>query len=209
MYTGWEHAVPASSEETTVAVERVRHKAQLGLSVGLLSYASRSVKEAAPGATKSTESTTDVGTFDSSSITVGYGVTDSVIVSGELGVSYQTQSAAASSGTSHQSDFTLAPAVDYLFPRTPLFVGASFSFEALSTDDRISSQMDLLYGISARIGAHAFITDSVSLDPQLRVGYLAGHGTDTGKDTSLFLGTTDLSLSGFVVRAQLGLSAWL
>jgi hypothetical protein len=103
------------------------------------------------------------------------------------------------------SEFALAPRIEFLLPGTPLYLGAQLVAQILSNQSsRGAEETDTLFGATALVGAHVFIADAVTLDPELGVSYVRGSAAVQNPS-----GKSDLDVSGFAIGLNLGLSVWL
>jgi hypothetical protein len=151
-----------------------------------------------------TVSTVSVGTLESASVTIGYGVTDAVIVAADVQGAYRHQSVSDGGSSTSESQFAINPRLEYMFPGSPMFIGAQVGFDIVSTSSGSTHETDTLFAAGGALGAHVFLSDGLSLDPVFTGAYVGGSGTL--KDDS---GSLDIDLSGFVFELSLGLSGWL
>lgn len=144
------------------------------------------------------------------SLEIGYGLTDSLVLGGQLGIggesSTQEQMGFADQESS-EFNFQFGPKLDYMFSagsKVNPFAGAVVLVGIDSTDNNGAEFSTTVFRFLGRIGLRAFLADSFSIDPALVVG--AGVGSASQDDGT---NEADLSVTGFQVGLDIGFSGWM
>lgn len=179
----------------------------LALGIGLVSYEKVTVELDVPGigGAESNVETVGIGTLASSTVSIGYGVSNEVVVGGSVRASRVATNPDGGTETS-ESVFALGPFLQYVFPGSIArpYMGLGVGLGIASTDDGVNTidETDIVFGVGA--GVSFFLTDSVSLDPNIGFSYFTGSLTiDDG------FSSADVSARGISVGAGIGLSAWI
>ncbi|HTA91200.1 MAG TPA: outer membrane beta-barrel protein [Polyangiaceae bacterium] len=147
---------------------------------------------------------------------LGYGLTNDVLLGVQLELTSTQASSAAGSSTNTTLQFL--PRLEYVFegadarPYVAAILGIGHSSVALPAGAGSESGTQYLFGGS--FGVHAFLSDTLSIDPALTFLGQSGSETDTTTAVSLVDGSQAStsqqgSTSGYSVVFSIGLSAWL
>ncbi len=147
---------------------------------------------------------------------LGYGLTNDVLLGVQLELTSTQASSAAGSSTNTTLQFL--PRLEYVFegadarPYLAAIIGVGHSSVALPGGAGSASGTQYLFGGS--FGVHAFLSDTLSIDPALTFLGESGSETDTATALSLVDGSVAStsqqgSTSGYAIVFSIGLSAWL
>ncbi|HEX7479192.1 MAG TPA: hypothetical protein VF331_15410 [Polyangiales bacterium] len=189
---------------------RVFHKLQFGLGLRLLRYDSYVTDpDFAPAAKHYNQAATLGTTWPE--VTLGYGLSDALIVSGTASWSSQ-HDAIRGAPDETSSDLGFSGALDYLFHASPLFVGVAFGVDAYAGKNAHDELTQTMWIVEGRVGTHLFLAESVSLDPLFCAGYVTGANVVRTTDGTIFINDSNRSAASVTVLALhigLGLSVWL
>ncbi len=190
---------------STSHAQEIAGKTQLGLGLGLLSFAKGTAKLDVAGADDVETTSTSFGTLESSTVTLGYGVTNHFVIGVDLTASFETQSQDDSDDISG-TELSIAPVASYVFAGATLrpFLSASIGVATGSTDSGDVETSTTAFGFSGAVGVHCFATESVSLSPSLGLGYAIGSTTAESGGFEV-----DGDIGVFAVNLGVTLSAWL
>jgi hypothetical protein len=141
---------------------------------------------------------------------IGYGLTDSLILGGQLGIGGESttqEQMGFADAESSEFNFQFGPKLDYMFSagsKVNPFAGAVVLVGIDSSDNGGVEFSSTVFRFLGRIGLRAFLADSFSLDPALVVGAGVGSASQDGGQ-----GEADLSVTGFQVGLDIGFSGWL
>jgi hypothetical protein len=183
----------------------ISNKTQFALGVGVLSFTTTTIDLDVPGVADRDITDTSFGTLDSSSVGIGYAVSDGVVLGAEISASYEKQSAEDVDDTT-ASSVVLAPTVQYYFPgeTARVFLGGSVGLVLGGSDDGDVETSSTAVGLVGAVGVAWFATESVSIAPNLSLGYAFGSSELEGDGFD-----AEADLKAFSVNLGLTLSAWL
>jgi Outer membrane protein beta-barrel domain len=173
----------------------------------------------APGVLTTSSSSTTYGLLGSGfGIGLGYGLTDSLLVGTQLQLASTKES---SSGDTTLTQVQFLPRLEYLFegsdarPYVAAILGVghqSTSIPIPGGDPVTLSGSQFLFGGS--FGVHAFLSDTLSIDPALT--FLGASGSQTTTEPGIAFdgaftpsATEHDSVSGYQIVLSIGLSGWL
>lgn len=190
---------------STAQAQNIEGKTQIGLGLGLASYIKTTSSADLPGVDDVEVTTTGFGTLESSTIRLGYGVRDDVVLSIDVSASLQTQSQDDTDQIT-ATTISLAPTASYVFSGATVrpFLLGSVGIIAASTESGDVESSTTVFGFSGGIGLHWFATESVSLSPTLTAGYFFG-STEVEAGGPAVEGDANVLIVGLGVM----LAAWL
>lgn len=186
------------------SAQSIAGKAQLGLDVGILSYTHVALENNDTNTDTSVNSV-GFGMLESGMMRGGYMIGEHFLIGGLVELSYKNVSPEDSDDSS-DVDVNMAVMTEYIFSGRAIrpFVGVNAGVGFSGEESGNTSTSTVAFVSTLRGGIHAFLTDSVSLDPSAEFGLVVGGSTiDSGASE------TDLSLVGFGFGLNLGLSVWL
>jgi outer membrane protein with beta-barrel domain len=193
------------SSSRSAFADEISYKTQFSLGVGILSFTTSTVDFDVAGVSDQEVTDTAFGTLDSSSVGFGYAMSDSIVLGASISASYQKQSAEDVDDSSGGS-VALTPTIQYYFPgqSARVFVGAGLGLVLGSTDDGDVKTSSTAVGLTGTVGVAWFATESVSIAPNLSLGYAWGSSDFEGDGFE-----EDADIRVFGVDLGLTLSAWL
>lgn len=144
------------------------------------------------------------------SIEAAYGLSDNILLGGQVQLAGGSESAGDSVYHARQFAFSIGPKFDYqLIPtsRWNPFIGAVANVTLASKSYYNAKDSRTIFGLLARAGFRYFVLDQLSIDPILSIGAHFGSGsqnTDTPASNQM-----DYSLSGFDFALSMGISLWI
>lgn len=189
----------------TASAHDIAHKTQFALGIGILSFTTTTVDFDVPGVSDQDITDTSFGTLDSSSVGLGFALSNSVVIGADISASYEKQSAEDIDDTS-ESAVVLAPTIQYYFPgeSARVFLGGSVGLVLGSSDDGDVKMTSTAVGLVGAVGVAWFATESVSIAPNLSFGYVLGSSELEGDGFD-----EEFDMNAFGVNLGLTLSAWL
>jgi hypothetical protein len=153
---------------STSHAQAIAGKIQLGLGLGLISYVNTSQSLELDGVDEVELSTTSFGTLESSTIRLGYGVSDEIVLSLDLSASLQTQSQDDTEDATVTA-LSLAPVASYVFPGSSVrpFLLGSVGVITASTESGDIESSTTVFGLTGGVGIHWFATEIPALPLQL------------------------------------------
>jgi len=188
---------------SSVSAHRVAEDLRLGLGTDVVQYSELKIEE--DGGAERESETLSIGLLDNVLFSVGYAFTERWVFDVDLGLNLVNHEQGGA-----ELDITrlsLIPGVEYMLGLGDVraFVGGDVGVTVHNQDDGSDETSSTVFLVGAKIGTHAFLSDTFSISPAAFFRYHTGSGTAELSQG----GERDFDVSGFDVGVSATFSGWI